>query len=350
MNEAEDIISGYSKYTNTEGIPEQYKYYNIFVKTGMEKEKITCKFGLETVGAPSNVAEIFPVSISNNEKYIGKVIPYNVTPNLKKGIINEIQIQNKAVLSGCKVPEIVMYFLGECNAVIVMDKIDGDTINSKLINIMENAKEHKEEITEVKTKILTIYRNVTSCLDTLHNANIYHSDSHLENFMYETKDADKIWIIDFGHASTNSSTDSIKILEDYICLRSAFTILSKSKNRDKSGKFILKGYSIYLEDIITTLNTQILQLENNVSSQCQKTPPVTLSMRRSKRQTSKRQTSNRKISKRQKSKRNVSKRNVSKRQNSRKKTSRKVSKRQKSKRNISKRQKSKRNVSKRSRR
>jgi tRNA A-37 threonylcarbamoyl transferase component Bud32 len=235
-----------------------------------------------------------------------------------------------------------MYFLGQKEAVIIMDKIEGDTINSKLIEIIENAKkeeknENEEKIKQVKTEIFKIYESVKTSLDNLHYQNIYHGDSHLENFMYETTSETKqettIWIIDFGHSCIDVGTKNVKTLEDYMCLRTAFTILSKSKTRQKNGTFILKGYSIYLEDIIKSLNTQIVKLEENVCVPCVASTSVKLSMRRSKRQVSKRKVSKRKVSKRTVSKRQLSKRQVSKRQVS----ERQVSKRQVSKKKLSRR-------------
>ena len=346
-----NLIVGYSKYTNTEGIPDEYKKYDIFVKKDINGELIKCTFGCDPTGAPSNVAEIFPVCLSDQNKYIGKIIPYSVTPGGWTGIISEIQIQNRAAVS-CKVPKIVMYFLGTEKAVIIMDKIEGDTINSKLIYIIEKAKDNqKEKIESAKREILQIYKAVKISLDKLHENEIYHGDSHLENFMYESKhqsehqseheskEENEIWIIDFGHSSTDTTKKNVKILEDYMCLRSAFTILSKSKTKE-GGKFVLKGYSIYLEDIIMLLNTEIVKLETCVCGPCTEDTSAKVAMRRSKRKVSRRQSSMRK-SKRQSSKRKVSKRKVSKRQ---------VSKRKVSKRKVSKRQVSKRQVSKRSRR
>jgi tRNA A-37 threonylcarbamoyl transferase component Bud32 len=329
-------IDGYSKYEKKEGIPLQYQDYCIFVKDDTKDIVKKCNIGTDPTGSTSNVAVIFPVCLSDSEKYIGKVIPYSVTPGGWTGIINEIKIQNKAVTRKCKVPKIIMYFLGPNEAVIIMDKIEGDTINSKLIEIIENAKKEDETIEEVKKKISLIYESIKTSLKTLHDLEIYHGDSHLENFMYESKHENEIWIIDFGHSSIDVRTQSeknVKILEDYMCLRTAFTILSKSKTREKNGKFILKGYSIYLEDIIKSLNGKILELEENVCVPCVASTSVQLSMRRSNRKVSNRKLSKRKVSKRQLSKRQVSKRQVSKR---------KVSERQLSKRKVSKRKVSKR--------
>lgn len=320
-DDLQNAIQGYSKYTNREGIPQQYKDYEIFVKTGKNQHIINCTIGSEATGATSNVAEIFPVCLSGGEKYIGKVIPYSVTPGGCKGIISEIEIQNKAH-QGELAPEILMYFLGESNAVIIMNRIVGNTINSKLIDIIETVKKNQQEknIDEAKTKILQIYKSVKKSLDNLHEKRIYHGDSHLENFMYESEDESqqeskqetKIWIIDFGHSSIDIDKKNVKILEDYMCLRSAFTILSKSKTREQ-GKFVLKGYSIYLEDIIIDLNKKILELEKCVCGPCvEVTQTVPVSMRRSKRKVSKRQSSRRK-SKRQASRRQSSKRKVSER-------------------------------------
>jgi tRNA A-37 threonylcarbamoyl transferase component Bud32 len=333
MSEDENIIQGYSIYKLREGIPQEYQKYHIFVKKEMKDENISCQIGCDPIGALSNVAEIFPVCLScNDKKYIGKVIPYSVTPHRQKGIIDEINIQNKANQERLA-PEIIMYFLGEEKAVIIMDKIEGNTINSKLIDIIDKAKAQKETKdqgdadTDAKAKILEIYNSVKESLDFLHQKDIYHGDSHLENFMYDTQQKDKIWIIDFGHSSIDVGTKNVKILEDYMCLRTAFTILSKSKTK-KGSKFILKGYSIYLEDIIKRLNEKILELEKNVCVPCVASTSVQLSMRRSNRKVSKRKLSKRKVSKRQLSKRQVSKRKVSERQLSKRKVSkRKVSKR-----------------------
>ena len=332
-------IDGYSKYKYTvDIIPARYKDYEIFVKNNIKDNLTKCQIETEAMGASSNVAEIFPVCLSNEDKYIGKVIPYSVTPDGWRGIISEIEIQNKAVTNDCKVPQIVMYFLGLDNAVIIMDKIEGDTINSKLIEIIENAKEQKDH-KEAKVKILQIYESVKISLESLHTNGIYHGDSHLENFMYESKQENTIWIIDFGHSCIDVDTTSkkhVKILEDYMCLRSAFTILSKSKTREQ-GKFVLKGYSIYLEDIIMSLNEKILELEKNVCVPCtEATTTATFLMRRSKKNVSKRKSSTRK------SKRQSPKRKVSKRQSSNRKSKRQASRRQSSKRKVSERKVSKR--------
>ena len=317
-----NLIVGYSKYEKKEGIPGNYQEYDIFVKKDINGELIKCQIGTDTMGASSNVAVIFPVCLLGVEKYIGKVIPYSVTPDGWRGIISEIKIQNTAADS-CKVPKIVMYFLGIDEAVIIMDKIEGDTINSKLIEIIEKAKEHKNH-EEAEAQISNIYKAVKISLDKLHTNGIYHGDSHLENFMYESTNEKEIWIIDFGHSSIDTTKKHVKILEDYMCLRSAFTILSKSKTKVE-GRFVLKGYSIYLEHIIMLLNTEIIKLETCVCGPCIEPKQTTLAMRRSKRQSAKRK--------------------VSKRQSSRRK-----SKRQSSKRKVSKRKVSKRKVSKRSRR
>lgn len=325
--EHENTIEGYSIYKNKQGISEKYKGYDIFVKEDIKYTLINCQIGTDTMGASSNVAEIFPVSLSCGEKYIGKVIPYSVTPSGWEGIISEIKIQNRAADS-CKVPKIIMYFLGPNNAVIIMYKIEGDTINSKLIEIIEGAKAEQEaKKDEAKKKISAIYESVKTSLETLHKAEIYHGDSHLENFMYESKDETTIWIIDFGHSSIDSTKINVKILEDYMCLRSAFTILSKSKTKDSKGKFVLKGYSIYLEDIIMLLNEKILELEKNVCVPCLASTAATVSMRRSKRQLSKRKVSKRKVSKRKVSERKVSKRKVSNRKSKRQVSKKKLSKR-----------------------
>ena len=339
------VIEGYSKYIGECVITETYQGYDIFVKEGITTNLINCTIGTESTGAVSNVAEIFPVSLSGQNKYIGKVIPYSVTPGGWRGIISEIKIQNKAHQKALA-PEILMYFLGQYKSVIIMDKIEGDTINSKLIEIIENAKEEAKKekneheiISQAKKKILQIYESVKTSLESLHTKGIYHGDSHLENFMYESKQENTIWIIDFGHSCIDVDTTSkkhVKILEDYMCLRSAFTILSKSKTREQ-GKFVLKGYSIYLEDIIMSLNEKILELEKNVCVPCtEATPTATLSMRRSKKNVSRRQSS------RRKSKRQSVKRKVSKRQSSRRKSKRQASRRQSSKRKVSERKVSKR--------
>ena len=338
------VIEGYSKYIGECVITETYQGYDIFVKEGITTNLINCTIGTESTGAVSNVAEIFPVSLSGQNKYIGKVIPYSVTPGGWRGIISEIKIQNKAHQKALA-PEILMYFLGQYKSVIIMDKIEGDTINSKLIEIIENAKEQKDH-KEAKVKILQIYESVKISLESLHTNGIYHGDSHLENFMYESKQENTIWIIDFGHSCIDVDTKSkinVKILEDYMCLRSAFTILSKSKTREQ-GKFVLKGYSIYLEDIIMSLNEKILELEKNVCVPCtEATTTATFLMRRSKKNVSRRQSS------RRKSKRQSVKRQVSRRQSSRRKSKRQASRRQSSNRK-SKRKVSERKVSKRSRR
>jgi tRNA A-37 threonylcarbamoyl transferase component Bud32 len=316
--EHKDIIGGYLSLEDKKFIPDKYNNYDIFVKN-TETSLRSFTIGGEHMGAPSNFGEIFPVSLSDMDKYIGKVIPYSVTDGGWKGIIREIDIQNKANEEKLA-PEIIMYFLGTNNAVIIMDRISGNTINSKLIEIIEKAMEEKEKEEEAKTEILSIYNSVKESLYLLHQKGIYHGDSHLENFMYETQQTHKIWIIDFGHSCINLSTQSeknVKILEDYMCLRTAFTILSKSKTL-KAGKFILKGYSIYLEDIIMRLNKEILDLEKSVCVPCTQGTSALVSMRRSKRKVSKRKVSKRKVSKRKSSKRQVSKRKVSKRKVSKK--------------------------------
>jgi len=335
LGEHKNIIQGYSIYSYIEGvIPPEYKDYDIFVKDDIKETLTKCKIGTDPTGATSNVAVIFPVCLSNEEKYIGKVIPYSVTPSGWEGIIREIEIQNKAART-LQVPKIVMYFLGPNNAVIIMDKIEGDTINSKLIEIIESAKDEQEakkeeaKKEEAKKKISAIYQSVQTSLDILHTNGIYHGDSHLENFMYESNEKNKhetkIWIIDFGHSSIDIDKKHVKILEDYMCLRSAFTILSKSKTKDSKGKFVLKGYSIYLEDIIMLLNKEIVKLEGNVCVPCTQPTPATVSMRRSKKNVSRRQSSRikskRHVSKRQASKRHISKRKVSKRKVSKRKVS-----------------------------
>jgi tRNA A-37 threonylcarbamoyl transferase component Bud32 len=259
----------------SEADKQTLEVYHQNTDTTINLNDFKCEIGCKE-GALSNFGEIVGVCLKcNNEvndKYIGKIIPYDVTPGGRTGVKREITIQTTASREGLA-PNIKICFLDESKsssedskkALIIMDKINGNTIQSKLETIMDTAiAKSQESQNDPITEINKLFDSVIIGLTKLHSIGIYHGDAHLENFMYDQQD--KIWIIDFGHSSYFDPQEShVKILEDYVSLRSAVSSLSKSKI-----KKVLKGYSVYLNQIITQLDLEIQRLEEGIKKACAK--------------------------------------------------------------------------------
>jgi serine/threonine protein kinase len=268
------VVDGFQKSETNTNIPDYYKNgFDIYLR--LHDEIKQCTFSNCEYAAPSNVAEIQSACIiscsqddhTDKKEYIAKIIPYYVTAGARNGVLNEITIQNKAASEKKLSPEIKMFFLSKDESVqeskdgqgvVVMEKINGGTVHSQLVEIMDK----KEKEKDMNDKITKLFTQVYTSLDELHKIKIYHGDAHLENFMYN-KDGNKIFIIDFGHSKICDHTIMpLKILEDYTALRSA--VISLSKSKVKQGKvFVLKGYGPYLQHIISQLDEKILSLEKN---------------------------------------------------------------------------------------
>lgn len=127
-------------------------------------------------------------SIKDNPDILVKIIPDVTYPTKRKSIENEIFIQNKAydVIEPFS-PRIIDSYLVNNVYYIIMEKIDGYTI----------ADYYGEDSEEVPKHLWTQIRNI---IKKLYLKDIHYIDITPYNFIINK---DKVYIIDFGHASIN---------------------------------------------------------------------------------------------------------------------------------------------------
>lgn len=127
-------------------------------------------------------------SIKDKPNYIVKIIPDVTYDTKRKSVENEIFIQNKAYdVTDPFSPKIIDYYVKNNNYYIIMEKIEGYTI-------ADYYGENPEEVPNY------LWTQIRSIIKRLYLNDIHYIDITPYNFIV---DKDKVYIIDFGHASIN---------------------------------------------------------------------------------------------------------------------------------------------------
>lgn len=214
------------------------------------------------LGEKSASGQVYLTCCSENCNYVMKQVYFKRSQEQKNegyvdtepdAFLKEVRIQKFAADQNLA-PKVYDVFLNKINGAFVMESMKSDTAKREIISIMEDndkSDDMKEE--EIRNILDSIY----DLIEHLHSIGVYHGDTHLNNFMRRSKDAESPWLfIDFGIAKIVNEEKRLNIDElykdDYVRVYSDLEHLSE-ENRD---------YYDYLNPMVKELYRKVKKMED----------------------------------------------------------------------------------------
>ncbi len=246
--------------TNTGIFYEAKRYYIPSSMDGVSECETGWTLNDDPIGEESHFGKIFFSSCNDNKKikkYVAKVIKSNgmiINQMLEEMIIQQYVYDHCPTLT----TPIYQVFVEKDDLFVIMitDLIEGMTIKRDMLINLTDPSEQTKNKRLIRVKNLLIY--CKQLLKYLNNTcNVYHGDSHLNNFMITTDNSIKL--IDFGNGEILEGKSDFykeeKYLQSQSKLNTSFTmIMQEAKHitgRSEYEKMIVPILSLATEKVET---------------------------------------------------------------------------------------------------